>query len=65
MSRIEVVLIAAILAVLFAIVYFNQSACKKTADMMGMRHDFIFGQGCMIEPKDGQWIPLKNYRVQP
>lgn len=38
-------------------------SCASQAKAMGMKHDWGLFQGCMIEHKPGQWVPLKNYRV--
>lgn len=63
MNLVETLIVAAILALFAAIFYLPQRACEQTAAKMGMKHDWIWGQGCMIEPKPGQWVPLKNYRA--
>ncbi len=39
------------------------TSSRDLALKSGMRHDWSFFQGCMIEPKPGQWVPMKNYRV--
>jgi hypothetical protein len=60
---IDALLIIAILAVL-AIAFFGPSyTCERQAKIMGMRHNWNFFHGCMIEPKPGQWVPIGNYRV--
>lgn len=43
--------------------YLAAASCASQAEKMGFRHDWGIMQGCMIEPKPGQWVPLKNYRV--
>jgi hypothetical protein len=63
MNVIENLIVSAILALLAAILYLPQRACEQTAEKMGLNHDWIWGQGCMIEPKPDEWVPLKNYRV--
>jgi hypothetical protein len=40
-----------------------QWACQSQAKLMKMPSSWGFVQGCMIEVKPGQWVPLKNYRV--
>ena len=37
--------------------------CRAKAEVMGMKSSWGFVQGCMIEVKPGQWVPLSNYRV--
>ena len=60
--------IVAVLMIFFGMVFatfFVTSGygCESQAKKMGVNHDWGFFQGCMIEPKPGQWVPLKNYRV--
>ena len=43
--------------------YLAYASCAGQAEKMGFRHDWGSVQGCMIEPKPGQWVPLRNYRV--
>lgn len=57
-------LVAAVLAVIFGAAYYlASSSCESQAEKMGFRHDWGAMQGCMIELKPGQWVPLGNYRV--
>lgn len=60
---IEVALVVAIIVLLIAALAAPAFTCEKQAKLMNMRHDWSLFQGCMIEPKPGQWVPLKNYRV--
>jgi len=40
------------------------NTCHTQARIMGMRSDWGFMQGCMIEYKPGKWIPIGNFRVE-
>ena len=60
MAAAAVALFVAIWGVSF---YLAAASCASQAEKMGFRHDWGAMQGCMIEPKPGQWVPLKNYRV--
>lgn len=62
-TLIEACIVAAIIGIIAAIFVGPPYACKTQANLMGMRHNWSFFQGCMIEPKPGQWVPLNNYRV--
>jgi hypothetical protein len=62
-TLIDTLLFIAILTVLALVVFAHSYACERQATFMGMRHNWNFFHGCMIEPKPGQWIPIGNYRV--
>ncbi len=38
-------------------------ACTNKASKMNMKGDYGIMQGCFIEHKPGEWVPLANYRV--
>jgi len=59
----EYALIVVIIFVSTTIAITPRYACERQAKLMNMRHDWTFLYGCMIEPKPGQWVPLKYYRV--
>jgi prepilin-type N-terminal cleavage/methylation domain-containing protein len=62
-TLIERLIVIAIIGILAVAPIGSAYTCERQAKLMGMRHDWGFFQGCMIEPKPGQWVPLKNYRV--
>lgn len=62
-TLIELVTVLAIICILALVLYMPSQSCAKQAQKMGMNHDWGFVQGCMVEAKPGQWVPLKNYRV--
>lgn len=62
-TLIEVLIVIAIIGILAAALIGSSYTCERQAKLMNMRHDWSIFQGCMIEPKPGQWVPLKNYRV--
>ena len=62
-TLIELMIVVAIIGILIFAIVGPAYTCERQAKAMGMRHDWGFFQGCMIEPKPGQWVPLKNYRV--
>lgn len=62
-TLVEFAIVVAIIGILIASLIGPAYTCEKQAKMMNMRHDWSLFQGCMIEPKPGQWVPLKNYRV--
>jgi len=37
--------------------------CNQQTAQIGMNHKWTFFGGCMIEPEEGVWIPLANYRI--
>lgn len=41
----------------------SSDTCERQAKRMNMRYYWNHMEGCMIEVKPGQWVPLKNYRV--
>ncbi len=60
-------LIAAIvllLALLVTTVALAPKSCAVKADRMGMKHEFNYIGGCMIEARPGVWVPMNNYRVE-
>lgn len=60
---IEAVIVVAIIATLAFVVIAKSHTCENQAMVMGMRHTWGIMQGCMIEYKQGKWVPLKNYRA--
>lgn len=62
-ALIEAAIVVAIIGILIAASVGSAYTCERQAKMMNMRHDWGLFQGCMIEPKPGQWVPMKNYRV--
>ena len=55
-----VLTVIAIVASIFIVPPFR---CGQTAKLMGMPGNFVWGVGCMIEVKPGQWVPLSAYRA--
>jgi prepilin-type N-terminal cleavage/methylation domain-containing protein len=62
-TLIEAATVVAIIGILIASLVWQAYTCERQAKLMNMRHDWGVVQGCMIEPKPGQWVPMKNYRV--
>ena len=62
-ALIEAAVVAAIIGLLIAALAGSAYTCESQAKLMNMRHDWSVFQGCMVEPKPGQWVPLSNYRV--
>ncbi len=62
-TLIEAAIVVAIIGILIAALVGQAYTCERQAKLMNMRHDWSIFQGCMIEPRPGQWVPLKNYRV--
>ncbi len=50
-------------SIFVAVILFFEYKCSNLAATMNIPHQYSPVQGCMIEPKPGQWIPLANYRV--
>lgn len=63
LTLIELAIVAAIICILALTLYMPAQSCAKQAKKMGMNHDWELVQGCMVEVKPGQWVPLHNYRV--
>lgn len=62
-TLIEMAIVIAIVGILVAAFLGPYVTCKNQATAMGVRYQWGFFKGCLIEPKTGQWVPLKNYRV--
>ena len=62
-TLIEAAIVAAIIGILIWIPVGASMTCSAKAKAMKIRSDWGPIQGCMIEPKPGQWVPLQNYRV--
>lgn len=54
--------ILAVIVVLGLLFGFDAVACEVSTAAMGFPHKYELFAGCMIEPKEGRWIPLENYR---
>lgn len=51
-----------LLAVLFgAVVGLSATECNSKTAHIGFNHYYGFWEGCMIEVKENQWVPLDNY----
>jgi hypothetical protein len=62
-TPLEVIIAVVLIGILVVPLYAPWYACKQRSSLMGVRYDWGVLQGCMIELKPGQWVPLKNYRV--
>lgn len=49
-------------AVLFLLNLGAEKQCHAQWDESGMQHRYSFFSGCMIQRKDGTWIPGDAYR---
>jgi hypothetical protein len=36
--------------------------CESVAETMNREHQWLFLGGCFIRAKDGDWVPLNQYR---
>ena len=67
-TRIEIVIIAAIIAAIIAMIagipFLAEAGCMERTDGMGFNVKWSFIGGCKIEYEKGKWIPLANYRKQ-
>jgi len=43
----------------------NLTICQAKTKSMGFRWRYDADGGCLIEVKEGVWIPLENYRYKP
>lgn len=61
--RLEVTLCALICAIVFAIMYWADAAkCHDQWDQSGLKAEYQFMGGCMVQRKDGTWVPAKSIR---
>lgn len=63
LTLLEAIIVVVIVGLLVTALCGPWYTCKQQSSLMGVRYDWGILQGCMIEPKPGQWVPLKNYRV--
>ena len=63
MSKLELGIIAAIIAVLFSIPVLVEAECNAKTEGMGFNIKWSFLGGCRIEHQKGKWIPLERYRI--
>lgn len=66
-ALITFVAVSAFVTGLFAILFvpagiLDYSACKSRASAMHINSQWGPIMGCIIEYREGQWIPLDNYR---
>ena len=47
----------------FGAYHLERWECEAKASAMSVQHTFGLFQGCVIKAPNGQWVPLKNYRV--
>ncbi len=59
-ALIAILLIAGVIALAGQ---YDRIQCDALTAQIGYPHKWSFMTSCMIEIKDGQWIPLKNWRV--
>lgn len=57
-----VIIILLFIGTLTGIFYLKYITCGNKAELMGLEYNFAIFQGCMIKPKNGNWVPLDNYR---
>lgn len=43
--------------------WMDAQSCEAKATAMQRPHTWGVWTGCMIQAKDGQWVPIDNYRV--
>lgn len=48
---------------MFAAWFFRAWSCQSRAEQMGIPFRYGIVTGCMIKPKDQDWVPIENYRV--
>ena len=58
----EVLIVAAICAVLIGVPLLDRAACASKWEGSGMKSKWGVLSGCMVQRKDGTWIPEKNMR---
>ena len=67
MNNLDDILVALTIAfTLFLLAFIpigSYMSCDSKAKAMRMRFNWGPVQGCIIEHKPGQWIPLENYRA--
>jgi hypothetical protein len=54
-----IVIVAVLLA--YAVNTFSRTSCMAQTVQIGFPSRYSFWQGCQIEVKPGQWIPLDSY----
>ena len=62
-TLIDWLIVAAIVGILIFIPIGASMSCSAKGKAMNIRSDWGPIQGCIIEPKPGQWVPLQNYRA--
>ena len=55
-----VILVAAASALIYVI---DSKTCVSKWQHSGMKSEFGLFKGCMVQQKDGTWIPADNYRT--
>ena len=59
-SGISALLVTAVL--LAGIFYLAKLECSQRWENSGMEYEYGVIQGCVIQLKDGRWVPAENYR---
>jgi hypothetical protein len=57
-----VLLLAAIAAVFFLLVWGSQYKCEHRWAQSGMKSRWELGAGCLVQRKDGTWVPADNMK---
>lgn len=72
MSRVGKEILAMTLVVIVSLVGFglfgyfvSRASCFTAWERSGMKYDYKLFGGCIIQLKDGTWLPAKNYREVP
>jgi hypothetical protein len=60
---VEALLVVFVVAIVAAALLLPFYSCRAKAGAMKMNYTWGLDQGCMIETKPWQWVPLANYRV--
>jgi hypothetical protein len=59
-----ILILILIVACLFGgVLMVDNASCDAQTSDMGFPHKWGIMSGCMIEPNEGQWIPLENWRL--
>jgi prepilin-type N-terminal cleavage/methylation domain-containing protein len=59
---IEALIVLAVVAILALVIISPFYACPTQWEKAGLRAEFTFLTGCMVQRKDGTWIPAKALR---